>query len=167
MNRRPMVPITGSGRSVKKRFNDLRQIVNCLVNDLRIPLYHGFNTDNGFKHLLDYCLEIGSWVAYTIFLEYFPEWKNGSKYIVAGEKAVSMFRPGDHVHADLPFFLSKLLPYTSRDELVRAGGLYRNMKSSIGNSNLYHSTSDPKILPILSDMLNIAIAEREGGDFRP
>ena len=121
INRRPMVPVTGPERSVEKRFNDLRRIVNHLVNYLRIPLYHAFNTDNGYKHLLNYCQEIGSWMTYTIFLEYFPEWRNGSKYIVAGEKALSMFRPGDHVNADLPFFLSKLLPYTSLEELVRAG----------------------------------------------
>ena len=42
------------------------------------------------------------------------------------------------------------------------------MRDSIGNPNSHPSTSDPKILPFLSDMLNTAIAQREeGGDFHP
>ena len=169
INRRPMIPITGPERPVEDRFHDLRQIVRCLVNSLWIPLYNGFETANGFEHLLDYCREIGSWMGYTIFfLEYFPEWRrcSSSKYIVAGEGALSMFRPGDHVNADLPFFLSQLLPSTSPEELVRAEGQYRSMKDAIHNPRSYHSTSDRTTLPILSEMLNTAIAQR-GGDFHP
>ena len=77
-----------------------------------------------------------------------------------------MFRPGDHVNADLPFFLSQLLPSTSPEELVRAEGQYRSMKDAIHNPRSYHSTSDRTTLPILSEMLNTAIAQR-GGDFHP
>ena len=56
-------------------------------------------------------------MAFAVFLEYFPERKNCPEYhIVTGDGELSIFLPGEHVNANLPFILSQLLPYISQEE---------------------------------------------------
>ena len=87
---------------MEERFDDLTRIVKCPVQDLQMPIYPqkhypGFQRGYEPKHLLDFCREIGSWIAFAVFLEYFPERKNSPEYIVAGNVELSLFRPGDHI----------------------------------------------------------------------
>ena len=67
-----------------------------------------------------------------------------------------MFRPGEHVNADLPFILSKLLPYISQEELQEAKRQFWQMAPEITSDRYRTATSDPTILPTLSERLNSA-----------
>ena len=93
---------------MEERFNDLTRIVQCLVWQLRMPIYplkqlsvrlSGYDV----KHLLDYYREIGSWMAFAVLLQYFRKLDNSQGYhhnIVTGAGDLSMFRPGVHVNAE-------------------------------------------------------------------
>ena len=155
INCRPMIPMTGSERPVEKRFDELKCIVEHLVEDLHMPISAGsFQKDNGeFKHLLDYCRGIGAWMAFAVFLEYFQVEEYNPEYILAGNQELSMFRPGPHLNADLPFSLSQLLPHITFNDLLRAIDQFRNMKASIAKNSTLATTSDTTIFPTLFNML--------------
>ena len=146
-------------RPVEERFNDLTRIVQCLVLQLRMPIYPreqypAFQSGYDVKHLLDYYREIGSWMAFAVLLQYFRKLDNSQGYhhnIVTGAGDLSMFRPGVHVNADLPFILSKLRPYISQQELQEAKNQFSQMTERITGSPYLTATSDSAILPILSE----------------
>ena len=148
---------------MEERFNDLTRIVQCLVWQLRMPIYplkqlsvrlSGYDV----KHLLDYYREIGSWMAFAVLLQYFPELNNSRGYahhkIVTGAGELSMFRPGEHVNADLPFILSQLRPYISQQELQEAKNQFSQMTERITGSPYLKATSDTAVLLILSEKLH-------------
>ena len=118
--------------------------------------YPAFQSGYDVKHLLDYYREIGSWMAFAVLLRYFPELNNsrGYHHIVTGAGELSMFRPGEHVNADLPFILSQLRPYISRKELQQAKNQFSQMTERITGSPYLTATSDLAILPILSEKLH-------------
>ena len=153
--------MTGSERPVEKRFDELKCIVEHLVEDLHMPISAGsFQKDNGeFKHLLDYCRGIGAWMAFAVFLEYFQVEEYNPEYILAGNQELSMFRPGPHLNADLPFSLSQLLPHITFNDLLKAFGQFKTIY--IENDSTLTSTSDLAILSTLSEMLKHALEEEE------
>ena len=60
-------------------------------------------------------------MAFTIFLEYFPELKRGPEFLVAGFDRF-IFHLGDHLNdPDLPFLFNILIPWMmSLEEFERA-----------------------------------------------
>ena len=71
---------------VQERFDTLQQIAQCLIEDLWMlvePDDPYYNSHKGYlsKHLMDDAREHGFWIAFAVFLEYFPELKNGPAYM--------------------------------------------------------------------------------------
>ena len=113
-------------RSVEERFKDFTVIVDVLVKQLGMPI----NVPNGVRcvsgyhfshtHLLEWAKRQGSWMAFTLFLQYFPELKRGPEFLVAGFDR-SIFHLGDHLNdPDLPFLFGKLIYWMSLAEFERA-----------------------------------------------
>ena len=104
-------------RTVDERFQDFKLIVKFIVEDLGMPI----NIKGGFHwvsryyfphdHLLEWAKRRGSWMPFTVFLEYyFQELKKGSEFLVAGFDR-SIFHLGNHLNdADLPLHIYKLIP---------------------------------------------------------
>ena len=88
-----------------------------------INIKGGFYCLRGYyphDHLLLWAKCQGSWTAFAVFLEYFPELKKGPEFLVAGFDC-SMFHLGDPLDdADLPFLFNKLIPWMSLEEFQRA-----------------------------------------------
>ena len=129
-------------RPVHQRFEDFKRIVGCLVKDLGMPIniqggIHFADEYHPAHYLLDWAAWLGSWMAFAIFLEYFPELKNSRRFLVAG--AHSMFHLGNRgpqFNDDLPFILNELLPYMSPDELLTAKFQFEDTKRAIQNMEL-------------------------------
>ena len=159
-------------RPVHKRFEDFKHIVECLVEDLGMPIniqggFHFADEYHPAHYLLDWAAWLGSWMAFAIFLEYFPELKNSPRFLVAG--AHSMFHLGNRgpqFNDDLPFILNELLPYMSPDELLTAKFQFEDTKKAIENMELgalpYHQRLNipRELVQTISDMLDEAIRER-------
>ena len=84
-----------------------------------------------------------------------PELKSCPKYIVAGNH--SMFSLWHHIDADLPFTLSKLLPYISLAELLEVRHQFNCTKQQISIYALITGDYDSTILPTLFNILDQAI----------
>ena len=156
--------IPRNGIPVKERFDSFERIVRCLVEDFKMPIHIEKYFPNGlFKglHLMDEVRRSDSWIAFTVYLEYFPERKEeGSAYILASNGHLSMFSYGDHLNADLPFILDKLLPYVSRADLLEARTQLEYTRRGIAMSNHGSTYYDPAVLQTLSNMLDQAIITR-------
>ena len=75
----------GEDRPVYKRFEDFKRIVGCLVKDFGMPINiqggsHYLDEHHPAYYLLDWAALLGSWMAFAVFLEYFPELKNGRRF---------------------------------------------------------------------------------------
>ena len=157
-----------NGIPVQERFDNFQRIIRCLANDLKMPVhldeyYSHFATEVQDLHLMDFVRRNGlSWIAFAVFLEYFPELTNGRAYILSERyNRCEMFLLGHHINADLPFILDKLLPYSSLAELLEAKRRFKYTKWEIAN---FHSTTneyDPAVIQTLSDMLDQAITRLE------
>ena len=129
----------GEDRPVHKRFEDFKRIVGCLVKDFGMPINiqggsHYLDEHHPAYYLLDWAALLGSWMAFAVFLEYFPELKNNQRFLVAGTH--SMFRLGNQgpqFNADLPFILDKLLPYMSSYELQTVKLQFEDTQQAIEN----------------------------------
>ena len=110
---------------------------------------------------MDDTREYGSWIAFTVYLEYFPELKNSSEYILAKkEHHCFMFRLGHHLNADLPFILDKLLPYVTLEDLKEARSQLEHTKRQIAHYDHVRNNYDPAVIQTLSDKLDQAIITR-------
>ena len=79
---------------------------------------------------------------------------------MASNGHLSMFSYGDHLNADLPFILDKLLPYVSPADLLEARTQLENTRRGIAMSNHGSTYYDPAVLQTLSNMLDQAIITR-------
>ena len=163
-------------RPVHKRFEDFKRIVRCLVKDLGMPIniqggLHYLDEHHHAHYLLDWAAWLGSWMVVAVFLEYFPELKNGPRFLVAGTH--SMFRLGNQgpqFNADLPFILDKLLPYMSQDELQTAKLQFEDTKEAIENIRrgpvpYYQRPNIPRdLVQTISDMLDEAMIEKKNNE---
>ena len=153
-----------NGIPVQERFDNFQRIIRCLANDLKMPVhldeyYSRPATRVPDLHLMDLVRHDGrSWIAFTVFLEYFPELTDGKAHILSARyNRCEMFLRGHHINADLPFILDKLLPYSPLADLLEAKTQFEYTKWEI---DTYYSTTneyDPTVIQTLSDMLDQAI----------
>ena len=108
---------------------------------------------------MDDTREHGSWIAFTVYLEYFPGLKkNSSEYILAKtEHHCSMFCLGHHLNADLPFILDKLLPYVTLEDLKEARSQLEHTRRQIARYDHIRNNYDPTVIQTLFDKLDQAI----------
>ena len=69
---------------VQERFDILQHIAWCLIEDLRMPVhpdesYCNYMKGHLCKDLMDDSREHRSWIAFAVFIKYFPELKNSQE----------------------------------------------------------------------------------------